>query len=99
MVNVRLTLPTLAALFATSSIMPAWADDLSGAHDFDFEFGDWTVHHRSKRPNGVWKEFDGTSQTRPILDGLGNVEEHLFHRAEGDSRGVAIRAYDPKTAS
>ena len=99
MAKVRLSLTTLAALLVTSSVMPAGADDLSGAHDFDFEFGDWTVHHRSKRPDGVWKEFDGTSQTRPMLDGLGNLEEQLFHRAGGDSRGVAIRAYDPKTAS
>jgi hypothetical protein len=74
------------------------AADLSGARDFDFEFGDWTVHHRVKRANGEWYEMDGTSNTRPILGGLGNVEDNVFHRPEGDSRGVAMRAYDPATA-
>src|SRR3954471_21925923 len=75
------------------------ADDLSGAHDFDFEFGDWTVHHRVKRAKtGEWFEMDGTANARPVLGGLGNVEDNLFHRPDGDSRGVATRAYDPATA-
>ena len=75
------------------------ADDLSGAHDFDFEFGNWDVHHRVKRASGEWFEFDGTANDRPLLAGLGNVEDNLFHRAEGDTRGVALRAYDPATAT
>ena len=74
------------------------ADDLSGAHDFDFEFGDWKVHHRIKRPSGEWYEMDGISNTRPVLNGLGNVEDNLFYRPGGDTRGLAIRAYDPATA-
>ena len=75
------------------------ADDLSGAHDFDFEFGEWTVHHRVRRANGEWYEMDGLSNTRPVLGGTGNVEDNVFHRPEGDSRGLALRAYDPATAS
>jgi hypothetical protein len=31
--------------------------------------------------------------------GLGNVEDNVFHRPEGDSRGVALRTYDPATAT
>jgi hypothetical protein len=75
------------------------ADDLSGAHDFDFEFGDWTVHHKIKRPSGEWIEFDGWSKTWPVLDGRGNVEDNLFHRPGGDTRGLATRAYDPATGT
>lgn len=84
----------LAALFF---FVPcgAHAEDLSGAKGFDFEFGDWTVHHRVKRANGEWYEMEGTSNTRPVLGGLGNVEDNVFHRPEGDSRGLAVRAYDP----
>jgi hypothetical protein len=89
----------LTALLALLAPLAQAADDFSGAHDFDFEFGEWTVHHRVQRPSGEWIEFDGTSDTRPILNGLGNVEENLFHRPQGDSRGVAIRAYDPVTAT
>jgi hypothetical protein len=73
------------------------AGDLSGAHDFDFEFGDWSVHHRVRRATGEWFEFEGTANARPILGGLGNVEDCLFHRPGGDARGVAMRAYDPAT--
>jgi hypothetical protein len=63
------------------------AGDLSGAHDFDFEFGDWSVHHRVKAATGEWYEFEGTANARPILGGLGNVEDCLFHRPGGDSKG------------
>jgi hypothetical protein len=88
-----------ATLIAALFVLPVHAaDDLSGARDFDFEFGDWKVHHRLKRPTGEWYEMEGTSNTRPILNGLGNVEENLFHRPGGDTRGVAIRAYDSATA-
>jgi hypothetical protein len=97
-IRLALTAFTLV-LFTSLPSMPAHAaNDLSGAHDFDFEFGDWNVHHRVKRANGEWYEMDGTANTRPILDGLGNVEDNVFHRPEGDSRGVALRTYDPATA-
>lgn len=98
--NIRIASALLAfALGAFLSASPAHAaGDLSGARDFDFEFGDWTVHHRVKRANGEWYEMDGTANTRPILNGLGNVEDNVFHRPEGDSRGVALRTYDPATA-
>ena len=41
--------------------------DLSGVHDFDFEFGEWRVRHRIKRPipDGQWSEFEGHCSTRP----------------------------------
>jgi hypothetical protein len=94
----RFTLALLACIFFNAPQAVA-ADDLSGAHDFDFEFGDWTVHHRIKRASGEWFEMEGTSNTRPILNGLGNVEDNLFHRPEGESRGVAMRAYDPATGT
>ena len=94
----RLVLATFAVLLFTPLAAPA-ADDLSGAHDFDFEFGDWTVHHRIKRPSGEWIEFEGTSKTWPVLDGRGNVEDNVFHRPAGDTRGLATRAYDPATGT
>jgi len=80
---------------AAATAMPATP---SGAHDFDFEFGNWQVHHRYKR-NGEWIEFEGTSSDRPLNDGSSNVEENTFHRPTGDSQGIALRTYDAKTAS
>lgn len=76
------------------------AGDRSGADDFDFLFGEWRVHHRIKRPiaTAQWSEFDGTCTIRGLIDGSANVEEHSFERPTGVTHGVAIRAYDPKSA-
>ncbi|MEP6939655.1 MAG: hypothetical protein ABI846_07815 [Rudaea sp.] len=67
-----------------------------GPHDFDFEFGDWQVHHHTKR-DGRWIDFEGTSSTRVLIDGSAHVEENKFLRPAGVSYGIAMRAYDPKT--
>jgi hypothetical protein len=70
----------------------------SGVRDFDFEFGEWRVHHRVRSsPESPWLEFDGTCATRGILGGAANVEDHKFDKPNGVTRGVALRAYDEKT--
>jgi len=74
----------------------ARAQPSGGAHDFDFEFGKWRVHHRVKR-DGQWAEFEGTCTDRGLVDGSANVEEHTFSRKAGTSYGIAVRAYDAKT--
>jgi hypothetical protein len=74
-------------------VLPARADT-DGAHGFDFEHGDWRVHHRIKRPSGEWYEFDGTCSVRPLMGGASNVEEHVFARPTGTTYGVAVRTYD-----
>ena len=69
--------------------------------DFDFIIGTWQVSHRrlNARLQGCkdWTEFQGTSATRKILGGFGNVEDNVLHFPEGDVRAAAIRSYDPKT--
>ena len=70
----------------------------SGAHDFDFLAGEWRVHHRLKRANGEWWEFDGTCRNRLLIDGSQNVEEHTFNKPNGVAYGTALRAYDAKSA-
>src|SRR5690349_3683699 len=92
-----------ASMFA--SVVPSHATeqtpmtvDLSGLHDFDFQVGDWRVHHRVKRPTGEWLEFDGTCSNRPLMGGAANVEDNTFDKPSGVTRGVALRAYDSKTA-
>jgi hypothetical protein len=71
--------------------------DAAGEHGFDFEFGNWHVHHRTKRASGEWVEFDGTSSDRGLNDGSANVEENTFHRPTGDTQGIALRTFDKKT--
>ena len=91
----------LAAPFVNATEAPKSTDsprsESAGAHGFDFEFGNWRVHHRLKRPTGEWIEFDGTSSDRPLNDGSANVEENTFHRPTGDTQGIALRAFDRKT--
>lgn len=84
-----------------SSKPSAPAADLSGVHDFDFLFGEWRVHHRVKRAgNGnQWLEFDGTCSAHGLMAGSANVEDHVFDKANGITRAVGLRAYDPKNAS
>jgi hypothetical protein len=50
----------------THSSLPAVATS-AGLHDFDFQVGDWHVHHRVKRATGNhdWLEFDGTC-SKPV---------------------------------
>jgi hypothetical protein len=73
--------------------------DSLGMHGFDFEYGQWRVHHRVKSAakGGVWKEFEGTCTVRPFMAGQGDIEEHVFFRASGNTYGTAMRAFDPAT--
>lgn len=102
-VNSFLAAGLLAAV--VGSIAPAHSEDatsapanLSGLHDFDFEVGEWRVHHRVKRPvaGDPWLEFNGTCSNRLLMDGSANVEDHRFDKPNGVTHGVALRAYDPK---
>ena len=69
-----------------------------GFRDFDFEFGKWRVRHRRLKERLVgcedWEEFEGTSQTRPVLGGHGNVEDHLLQFPSGPYRAIALRSFD-----
>ncbi len=66
--------------------------------DFDFIVGDWHVKHRRLNERLVgctdWTEFVGTSSTRRILDGFGNVEDTVLHFPEGEVRAAALRSFD-----
>jgi hypothetical protein len=71
-------------------------DDESQIHGFDFLFSRWNVHHRRLAVRGQgsddWREFEGTSETRPLLGGLCNIEEHVIPGQE--VAGIALRTFD-----
>jgi hypothetical protein len=73
------------------------------SRDFDFEFGQWTVHHRrlKERLTGCteWEEFSGTTDARPVLNGNGNVEDNVLHFPAGTYRAIAIRSFDPSAGT
>jgi hypothetical protein len=91
---------TLLAAASSSFVHASTAKgsmDRTGPHGFDFEIGSWRVHHRVKRPTGEWMEFEGTSEMRLLMDGSANVEDNIFNKQSGVTRGVAFRAFDAKS--
>jgi hypothetical protein len=75
-----------------------FSSDMAGLHDFDFLIGEWHAHHRVlKADSHKWIEFDGTSTTRKLMDGAGNVEDNVLDPPSGTYHAVGLRAYDPKT--
>lgn len=67
-------------------------------HDFDFLFGAWRVEHSRLKERfqacDAWDTFEGTSTTRPILGGNGNIEDNVLNLPDGAYRAAAIRAFD-----
>ncbi len=72
-----------------------------GPHDFDFELGTWNIHleRLAQRLAGshTWVEFDGTSTTRKIPGGLGEIEQFETDSLTGHIEGLTVRLYDPQT--
>lgn len=80
------------------------ADRVDGRHDFDFLFGEWRIANRkledplAEEPTR-WLEFEATSETRPILGGLGNYDTYSAPGFPGRPgyHGFALRLFDPET--
>jgi hypothetical protein len=73
-----------------------------GRHDFDFLLGRWHVANRKLEDPladdpTAWLEFAATTETRPILDGLGNVDDYRAPDFPGRPgfHGFALRLFDP----
>ncbi len=77
------------------------AAEQDGRRDFDFLIGKWRGHNRRLRErlkgSHSWEEFEGTSEARKILDGLGNIDEVTFERESGPQRGLTLRLFNPQT--
>jgi hypothetical protein len=101
--RIKVLVLTIATMLCASAMHPQTtqdtASDVSGVHDFDFEFGDWQVHHRVTLADGRSIEFDGTASARPLIDGSGDIEEHTFYRTTGKTYGIGLRAFDKKTGT
>jgi hypothetical protein len=77
---------------------PTSRDD--GRHDFDFYFGRWAVHNRRlvERLVGCqeWEELEATQECRPLLGGLGNLDDFVT-AWRGGYRGMTLRLFQPAT--
>lgn len=71
-----------------------------GRADFDFLLGSWRVHnHRLKarlRGSTEWEDFPSTCRARPILSGLGNMDEFTIEAPAGRIEAVTVRLYDTR---
>jgi hypothetical protein len=80
--------------------MSLTASNESSVRDFDFWMGTWQGRNRRLRERLAgceeWDEFEGTCIARPVLDGLGNVEEFRTDYA-GGIVGMSLRFFDPAT--
>lgn len=72
-----------------------------GLGDFDFWIGDWRVHHRRLKDrlagSTTWEEFEGTSSSRKILGGLGNMDENWLDLPGGAYKAATVRLFEEKT--
>lgn len=82
--------------------MPLRAEDLpldrpAAARAFDFLLGRWRVHNRRlwRRLVGSddWEEFSASLEVRPILGGLGNVDQFRTMIGGEYFEGVSLRLY------
>jgi hypothetical protein len=77
----------------------AGADARNGQHDFDFEFGAWTVRlSRLVSPlsgSDEWVEYEGTSVVRRVWGGRANLGELRVSGPTGELEGLSLRLYDP----
>jgi hypothetical protein len=98
----RLIKQVLALFWLAALLVPlAQAQSVrDGAHDFDWEFGDWQTKVRLRPPLSeaeTWAEFTGTSIVRPLSRGRSNTVELDVKSGERRIEGVALRLYDPQT--
>lgn len=68
-----------------------------GAHDFDFWFGRWHVANERLKERLVgsdeWEHFEATQECRPILGGIGNIDDFLTDW-NGGFVGMTLRLFD-----
>jgi hypothetical protein len=89
------------ALYRNQLVESASASAASdGQHDFDFYFGRWHVRNERLRERLVgcrdWECFDAVQECRPILGGLGNLDEFVADGfGPGRFHGMTLRLFEP----
>lgn len=69
-------------------------------HNFDFLIGSWNVTNRRLKERlsncTEWEEFQAQMETKPILNGLGLMDEMKSDHFGDMFIGLSIRMYNPK---
>ena len=86
---------------AQPAASPPAAAVRDGSHDFDFEFGDWTMQlKRLVKPlsgSKEWVEYEGSSVVHRIWGGAANVGEIDISGPAGRIQGMSVRVYNPQS--
>ena len=92
-------LPLFAKTDASQPAHEPAAAPRDGRDDFDFLAGRWRVAHRRLRRRLVgdtaWEEFGGACECRPLVGGLGNVDDGVLDLPAGRYRAATLRLFDP----
>lgn len=69
-----------------------------GRAGFDFILGRWNAHIRQLKEwlkgSADWMEYEATVVIRPLLGGLGNLEELALQRTSGTTVWITMRLFD-----
>ena len=79
---------------ATATPIPLEGPEDPAARDWKFLVGRWRVKNRRRKADGSWEEFASELTNWPVMGGLGNVGDNVFHAPGGTYRGMSLRAYD-----
>jgi hypothetical protein len=89
-----------ASLALLAPVGATGATARSGSRGFDFLIGRWRVKHRKLRmrlaDSSDWSEFSGKLEVRPILSGLGNVDDNVVDDPHWPYRASSLRVFDAK---
>jgi hypothetical protein len=70
----------------------------NGAHDFDFLYGQWTVHNRRLKQrlanSHEWVEFEAQDSFQALPGGLGSAEDYRTQYWP-DFTAIGLHLYDP----
>jgi hypothetical protein len=71
------------------------------SHDFDFLFGRWQIENERllKRLQHCtqWEQFDALGEAKPILGGIGNLDDFVPKTWNSGFIGMTLRLFNPST--
>jgi hypothetical protein len=69
-----------------------------GQHDFDFIFGRWKIHTRTRSlGSNMWTDYNGIGAYQKIWDGRAILNEFETDGKAGHIEGLGLQTYNPQS--